>query len=807
MSRKAKLTAGIIVAVVVLAAGIALSVIITDVNASMQPIIVRDEESLVEAFSEVRDGTIVLGGDITVDGDLTLAHMNNFDLYGSTLTVNGDINIGSDGDRGNYFFGGDGDTEDGVPAGTLIAENITVNAPNAHIDWYENLSADSLTVTTAENSFVFRGTWIDGEEVDVPKSSVAITLRGGNLVIGSDADNVTYNVTVASGADSARVENAVTGENSFVVIGASSSVTVAGSVSVSAADGAENVAVDTEDGADVTLTGGTFGSVTGSAASVRVGGNATVTGDIVVGGEVTVDGTVNGNVQKVIEISTAEDFFALNDLSDSVAEDEKQYYVRLMNDIDLRDGKTHTWENNYNGNTVAVLRFAGVFDGNGKTITARNDLQALFAYAFGDVTFKDLTVEFDKGNLTRVVYASEYKIVGTKDNGKYIPHSESVRLTFDNVDYIASSEVDSGYYYDIGSNKNDALYYRSNCTEMAAYNNGKDISSCFDEAQKSEDSDEYLDFGIILNGCDVNANFTGGNTSGSDAGAAIFLAGQVYGTLIDMSDCSYTGMLVGTKVSLIFANASGTSAYMLPDGTFSNADTTAGNCRITISDVRLNGTIAALSELSSLTFSNTRVMNDGAITESAGVEDGEITYLGGDDSIGVTVDNGYYKVTQASESAGAEEYRLQLALGEIYWYDMPGDDNYEHYMAVTSNQLITIDVTDYVMNDDGVTDIRKVRPISLAQATEGKTFSDDNAGGKVIPTKTFDEDTLNSLVWHTDSIENLRYAFATVDGADYIVIDFEETGNNRVFTNIERESTATVYAYKDGLPVAYAQEN
>lgn len=292
MNRKAKLAAGIVIAAVVLVLGITLGVTVSLSKADAQPIIVTDEQSLVEAFSARRDKTIVLGCDITVSGDLELAHMNDFDLYGSTLTVNGDIRIGDDADDGEYFFGGDGDTEDGVPAGTLIAENITVNAPNAHIDWYENLSADSLTVTTAENSFVFRGTWIDGNG-DAAKSSVAITLRGGNLVIGSDADNVTYNVTVASGADSARVENAVTGENSFVVISASSSVKVAGSVSVSAASGAENVAVDTEDGADVTLTDGTFGSVTGSAANVTINAGVTVSGNVSAD-KVTNNGTVNG---------------------------------------------------------------------------------------------------------------------------------------------------------------------------------------------------------------------------------------------------------------------------------------------------------------------------------------------------------------------------------------------------------------------------------------------------------------------------------------------------------------------------------
>ena len=806
MNRKAKLAAGIVIAAVILVLGITLGVTVSLSKADAQPIIVTDEQSLVEAFSARRDKTIVLGCDITVSGDLELAHMNDFDLYGSTLTVNGDIRIGDDADDGEYFFGGDGDTKDGVPAGTLIAENITVNAPNAHIEWYERVSAKKLDVKTASNSFVFNGTFVSSD--GRPASDADITLSGGKLIVGSAASNVTYRVSIpatADGASAVSVYNETTGENVVVDIVTAKSVTVGGSVKVTAEADATDVTVSTAENADVVLGGGTFAGVDGSASSVTVNAGATVSGNVVVSGNVTVNGSVTGEVQKVIELRTAADFFALDDNSEAVAEGKK-YYVRMMNDIDLRDGNDYTWPKNYDGNTVAVLRFSGVFDGNGYTLTARNDIQGLFAYAFGNVTFKDLMVEFDKIEMTRVVYYSEY---GVKEvsNSHYVPQSESVRLTFDNVDYVASAEAGENYYYDIGSNQNDALYYRSNCTKMAAYVNGQDKTAYSDSAYTEDGT--MLDFGIILKDCDVSANFTGGNTAGGASGAAIFLAGQTYGTLVDISDCSYSGTFTGTKVSLIFANGSGTADYFGSDGNFTDADTGYGKCRISISGVELEGIIAALSDMSSLTFSNRRVISNGELVESNGITEGEITNLGGDTGIGVSLDDsGYYKV-DPTESASADEYFLQLSLGEVYWYDVPGDDNYEQYTGVTSDQLITINVTEFVGNG-GLTDIKKVTPISLAQATEGKTFSSDNGGNKQIPTKVFDEETLNGLVWREgteNSKENYRYAFVNYDRTDYIVIDFESTGNNRVFTNITNKCTASVYAYNDGLPVAYAKES
>lgn len=297
MNRKAKLAAGIVIAAVVLVLGITLGITVPLSKAGAQPIIVTDEQSLVEAFSEQRDKPIVLGCDITVSGDLELAHMNDFDLYGSTLTVSGDIRIGSDTDDGEYFFGGDGDAEDGMDEGTIVADNIIVNAPNAHIEWYERVSAKKLDVKTASNSLVFNGTFVSAD--GRPASDADITLSGGKLIVGSAASNVTYKVSIpatASGASVVSVYNETTGENAVVDIVTARSVTVGGSVSVTAEADATDVTVSTAENADVVLGGGTFAGVDGSASSVTVNAGATVSGNVVVGGNVTVNGTVSGTI-------------------------------------------------------------------------------------------------------------------------------------------------------------------------------------------------------------------------------------------------------------------------------------------------------------------------------------------------------------------------------------------------------------------------------------------------------------------------------------------------------------------------------
>ena len=87
MSRKAKLILGVVIAVVIAVVGIIISVSVTVSLESKQNVIVKDAESLKQAFSSSTDKIVVLSKDITVDGDLTLESLNNFDLNGYTLTV------------------------------------------------------------------------------------------------------------------------------------------------------------------------------------------------------------------------------------------------------------------------------------------------------------------------------------------------------------------------------------------------------------------------------------------------------------------------------------------------------------------------------------------------------------------------------------------------------------------------------------------------------------------------------------------------------------------------------------------------
>lgn len=765
MNRKAKLAAGIVIAAVILVLGITLGVTVSLSKADAQPIIVTDEQSLVEAFSARRDKTIVLGCDITVSGDLELAHMNDFDLYGSTLTVNGDIRIGDDADDGEYFFGGDGDAEDGMDEGTIVAENIIVNAPNAHIEWYERVSAKKLDVKTASNSFVFNGTFVSSD--GRPASDADITLSGGKLIVGSAASNVTYRVSIPATADGAgvvSVYNETTGENVVVDIVTAKSVTVGGSVKVTAEADATDVTVNTEESAEVVLVGGTFAGVEGSASSVTVNAGATVSGNVVVGGNVTVNGSVTGEVQKVIEISTAAEFLALDDLADEMV-GGKQYYVELNDDIDLSDTAESEFKFISGIGSVAVTRFYGIFDGNGHKITGNNALAYLFGYAYNSAEFKELTVEFDSEEITRVVASAEYTATSISP---FKTDTERIDLKYTDVDFIAPGTN----YYNIGDIGNVALYYNNNCTVIYAYYNGNDYDT-YNDSTTVNSTGKCIDFAITLSGCNVDGNYTGGNHG---SGAAIFFGGQIYLTIIDISDSSFDGVLVGRNAGVIFANSSGV-VQGLSDGEFNKNFTLSGvnvTPRINVENVALNGTLITFSNDSGITFGNNA-------SNCNGIEGTENVNIRVDATLAVKAENGQFLVRPATTEDDAS-YRLQLKLGSLLWYY---DEEMTTQSAVTSDYTVTIELpyslglSDASADEYIATGIYKAYPRTLQEVQDNADFAT----------------ALDGATWSV-SLEGRRYAFVEVSGIRYIVIDPGE-GAYRAFSSSAKNEllSADVFVY------------
>ncbi len=295
MSRKTKLIAGIVLAVLVAAVGLTASVIVTVTGESRQPVIVRDAASLTSAFSSHEEGTIVLANDITIDGDLTITDLRSFDLYGHSLTVNGRLTISSE-EEGEYDFGGDAPDGDGIGEGRISAGSVSVDVPNADIDWYGGLSVASLGSFVIEDSgrLVFGGTFAysDGSASAAP----GIVMYGGDLVLSSASDNIAYAVTVPVGADNVRVENGMSAEGAAVYVQTAASVRLAGRVNVAVDDGSTDVTLDAEENADITLADGIAASITGRASSVIIGQGAAVSGNVEAAGSVENNGIVYGDI-------------------------------------------------------------------------------------------------------------------------------------------------------------------------------------------------------------------------------------------------------------------------------------------------------------------------------------------------------------------------------------------------------------------------------------------------------------------------------------------------------------------------------
>lgn len=290
MSRKAKLIAGIIIAVAIAVIGIVVSVSVTANLEGKQQVIVKNAADLENAFSEKTDKTVVLAKDISVDGDLTLGVLNNFDLNGYSLTIKGNLTIKDASASGNYIVGKVDKDSDG---GKITAKNIKLDTPKAHVEWSADVAFDEggFDVSTSQKTFVFSGKVFgtDGKAA----SEADIKLTGGSVTISSAAENITYNVNIAEGVSESRVENATTADGAIVNIVTSEDVTVAGKVNVNSLGG--SVTVTTEAKADVSISG-SVASVSGANDSkVTINEGATVSGDVTAGSVVN-NGTVTGNV-------------------------------------------------------------------------------------------------------------------------------------------------------------------------------------------------------------------------------------------------------------------------------------------------------------------------------------------------------------------------------------------------------------------------------------------------------------------------------------------------------------------------------
>ena len=97
MKAKTKLIIGIVLAVVILAVGLTVTLVVTGNLERDQQQVVRSASQIETAMSTDLGGkTIVLAEDITVEGDLEMSRLADLDLNGHTLTVTGTFSVESD---------------------------------------------------------------------------------------------------------------------------------------------------------------------------------------------------------------------------------------------------------------------------------------------------------------------------------------------------------------------------------------------------------------------------------------------------------------------------------------------------------------------------------------------------------------------------------------------------------------------------------------------------------------------------------------------------------------------------------------
>lgn len=325
MKAKTKLIIGIVLAVVILAVGLTVTLVVTGNLERDQQQVVRSASQIETAMSTDLGGkTIVLAEDITVEGDLEMSRLADLDLNGHTLTVTGTFSVESDSAAEIEIKSTDGDKA--VSGGTIDAGSVDINVPKAHVEWSADVrlgSDGTFTVLTSGDSFIFTGRFLSSGTAAA--SEPTITALGGRVDISSQTADVDYKINIPSTASDVRVDSGVPSTSSVEVI-TSKSVTVSGTVAVTVSEGATGVAITADSGSSLTVTGSaasvnapsssvtvaensTVGSITAGdvtnngtvsgsiTASGDVVNNGSVTGDVTAGGSVTGDGDIGGNVE------------------------------------------------------------------------------------------------------------------------------------------------------------------------------------------------------------------------------------------------------------------------------------------------------------------------------------------------------------------------------------------------------------------------------------------------------------------------------------------------------------------------------
>ena len=460
MKAKTKLIIGIVLAVVILAVGLTVTLVVTGNLERDQQQVVRSASQIETAMSTDLGGkTIVLAEDITVEGDLEMSRLADLDLNGHTLTVTGTFSVESDSAAEIEIKSTDGDKA--VSGGTIDAGSVDINVPKAHVEWSGDVrlgSDGTFSVLTSGDSFIFTGRFLSSGTTAA--SEPTITALGGRVDISSQTADVDYKINIPSTASDVRVDSGVPSTSSVEVI-TSKSVTVSGTVAVTVSEGATGVAITADSGSSLTVTGSAAsvnapsssvtvaenstvgsltagdvtnnGTVSGSiTASGDVVNNGSVTGDVTAGGSVTGDGSIGGNVEAgdvtVVEIPSLTSSATYNGAEQTFTVAATDYYDAVTvtgtdadtytGTLSLSDKVNTKWSDGTTADKTVTLTIApksvAVVWSN-KSLTYTGSAQAPAATVDTGITGETLALTVTGGQTN----AGTYTATASTTNGNY----------------------------------------------------------------------------------------------------------------------------------------------------------------------------------------------------------------------------------------------------------------------------------------------------------------------------------------------------------------------------------------------------
>ena len=460
MKAKTKLIIGIVLAVVILAVGLTVTLVVTGNLERDQQQVVRSASQIETAMSTDLGGkTIVLAEDITVEGDLEMSRLADLDLNGHTLTVTGTFSVESDSAAEIEIKSTDGDKA--VSGGTIDAGSVDINVPKAHVEWSGDVrlgSDGTFSVLTSGDSFIFTGRFLSSGTTAA--SEPTITALGGRVDISSQTADVDYKINIPSTASDVRVDSGVPSTSSVEVI-TSKSVTVSGTVAVTVSEGATGVAITADSGSSLTVTGSaasvnapsssvtvaensTVGSITAGdvtnngtvsgsiTASGDVVNNGSVTGDVTAGGSVTGDGDIGGNVEAgdvtVVEIPSLTSSATYNGAEQTFTVATTDYYDAVTvtgtdadtytGTLSLSDKVNTKWSDGTTADKTVTLTIApksvAVVWSN-KSLTYTGSAQAPAATVDTGITGETLALTVTGGQTN----AGTYTATASTTNGNY----------------------------------------------------------------------------------------------------------------------------------------------------------------------------------------------------------------------------------------------------------------------------------------------------------------------------------------------------------------------------------------------------